>query len=165
MWLPIFTAAVLQFILRYLLGIVASNWETQWEKTTYSNLMPYFLLQGLVPAGIRLVPHTVLTFIFLEQLKKYFGIRIISWARSVTGHSSATHNTRLYSTLGIYKKMMEERESCTVHYMLVHVFLLLLLYLYLMDRSEMIDYSEQQPLEETNAGINFLYPFGRLMTC
>uniref|UniRef100_A0AAQ4RGC2 Solute carrier family 25 member 10b n=1 Tax=Gasterosteus aculeatus aculeatus TaxID=481459 RepID=A0AAQ4RGC2_GASAC len=33
---------------------------------------------GLVPAGIRLIPHTVLTFIFLEQLKKYFGIRIVS---------------------------------------------------------------------------------------
>lgn len=38
----------------------------------------YFRWQGLVPAGIRLVPHTVLTFIFLEQLKKYFGICIIS---------------------------------------------------------------------------------------
>lgn len=35
--------------------------------------------QGLVPAGIRLIPHTVLTFIFLEQLKKYFGIRVVSW--------------------------------------------------------------------------------------
>ncbi|CAB1344265.1 unnamed protein product, partial [Coregonus sp. 'balchen'] len=29
---------------------------------------------GLVPAGIRLIPHTVLTFIFLEQLKNNFGI-------------------------------------------------------------------------------------------
>lgn len=37
-----------------------------------------FLRQGLVPAGIRLIPHTVLTFIFLEQLKKHFGIRIVS---------------------------------------------------------------------------------------
>lgn len=36
------------------------------------------LWQGLVPAGIRLVPHTVLTFIFLEQLRKHFGIRIVS---------------------------------------------------------------------------------------
>lgn len=51
----------------------------------------FSLSQGLVPAGIRLIPHTVLTFMFLEQLKKYFGIRIISWARSVTGRSSATH--------------------------------------------------------------------------
>ncbi|MEQ2173189.1 hypothetical protein GOODEAATRI_029419, partial [Goodea atripinnis] len=41
-------------------------------------LKPFTLLQGLVPAGIRLIPHTVLTFVFLEQLKKYFGIRIIS---------------------------------------------------------------------------------------
>lgn len=41
-----------------------------------------FLWQGLVPAGIRLIPHTVLTFIFLEQLKKHFGIRIVSWTRS-----------------------------------------------------------------------------------
>ncbi len=38
----------------------------------------FSLSQGLVPAGIRLIPHTVLTFMFLEQLKKYFGIRIIS---------------------------------------------------------------------------------------
>ena len=36
------------------------------------------LPQGLVPAGIRLIPHTVLTFMFLEQLKNHFGIRIIS---------------------------------------------------------------------------------------
>lgn len=35
-------------------------------------------LQGLVPAGIRLIPHTVLTFIFLEQLKNNFGIVVIS---------------------------------------------------------------------------------------
>lgn len=41
-----------------------------------------FLWQGLVPAGIRLIPHTVLTFIFLEQLKKHFGIRTVSWTRS-----------------------------------------------------------------------------------
>lgn len=32
--------------------------------------------QGLVPAGIRLVPHTVLTFMFLEQLRKHFGIKV-----------------------------------------------------------------------------------------
>lgn len=31
--------------------------------------------QGLFPAGIRLVPHTVLTFLFLEQLRKHFGIK------------------------------------------------------------------------------------------
>lgn len=32
--------------------------------------------QGFVPAAIRLVPQTVLTFIFLEQLRKYFGIKV-----------------------------------------------------------------------------------------
>ncbi|XP_006790823.1 mitochondrial dicarboxylate carrier [Neolamprologus brichardi] len=41
-------------------------------------LGPLAFYKGLVPAGIRLIPHTVLTFIFLEQLKKHFGIRIIS---------------------------------------------------------------------------------------
>ncbi|KAM7418862.1 hypothetical protein PAMA_016135 [Pampus argenteus] len=43
-----------------------------------AKLGPMAFYKGLVPAGIRLIPHTVLTFIFLEQLKKYFGIRIIS---------------------------------------------------------------------------------------
>lgn len=41
-------------------------------------LGPLALYKGLVPAGIRLIPHTVLTFVFLEQLRKYFGIRVIS---------------------------------------------------------------------------------------
>ncbi|CAB1350241.1 unnamed protein product [Coregonus sp. 'balchen'] len=36
------------------------------------------LLTGLVPAGIRLIPHTVLTFIFLEQLRTCCGIRIVT---------------------------------------------------------------------------------------
>uniref|UniRef100_A0AAZ3SUA7 Mitochondrial dicarboxylate carrier n=1 Tax=Oncorhynchus tshawytscha TaxID=74940 RepID=A0AAZ3SUA7_ONCTS len=39
---------------------------------------PMAFYKGLVPAGIRLIPHTVLTFIFLEQLKNNFGIVIIS---------------------------------------------------------------------------------------
>uniref|UniRef100_A0A8C2Z4G4 Mitochondrial dicarboxylate carrier n=1 Tax=Cyclopterus lumpus TaxID=8103 RepID=A0A8C2Z4G4_CYCLU len=43
-----------------------------------AKLGPLAFYKGLVPAGIRLIPHTVLTFIFLEQLKKYFGIRIVS---------------------------------------------------------------------------------------
>ncbi|TNN70947.1 Mitochondrial dicarboxylate carrier [Liparis tanakae] len=43
-----------------------------------AKLGPQAFYKGLVPAGIRLIPHTVLTFIFLEQLKKHFGIRIIS---------------------------------------------------------------------------------------
>uniref|UniRef100_F6SG97 Uncharacterized protein n=1 Tax=Ornithorhynchus anatinus TaxID=9258 RepID=F6SG97_ORNAN len=33
-------------------------------------------LAGFFPAAIRLVPHTILTFVFLEQLRKYFGIKI-----------------------------------------------------------------------------------------
>uniref|UniRef100_A0A8I6GFJ0 Solute carrier family 25 member 10 n=1 Tax=Rattus norvegicus TaxID=10116 RepID=A0A8I6GFJ0_RAT len=39
---------------------------------------PGCMLQGwgLVPAGVRLVPHTVLTFMFLEQLRKHFGIKV-----------------------------------------------------------------------------------------
>uniref|UniRef100_A0AAQ5YW93 Solute carrier family 25 member 10 n=1 Tax=Amphiprion ocellaris TaxID=80972 RepID=A0AAQ5YW93_AMPOC len=43
-----------------------------------AKLGPMAFYKGLVPAGIRLVPQTVLTFIFLEQLKKHFGILIIS---------------------------------------------------------------------------------------
>lgn len=43
-----------------------------------ATLGPLAFYKGLVPAGIRLIPHTVLTFIFLEQLKNNFGIRIIS---------------------------------------------------------------------------------------
>lgn len=35
-------------------------------------------LQGFVPAAIRLIPHTVLTFVFLEQLRKYFGIKVVT---------------------------------------------------------------------------------------
>lgn len=36
------------------------------------------LFQGFVPAAIRLIPHTVLTFVFLEQLRKYFGIKVVT---------------------------------------------------------------------------------------
>ncbi|XP_059416291.1 mitochondrial dicarboxylate carrier [Carassius carassius] len=41
-------------------------------------LGPKAFYKGLVPAGIRLIPHTVLTFIFLEQLRLYFGIRAVT---------------------------------------------------------------------------------------
>ena len=34
---------------------------------------PLAFYKGYVPAFVRLGPHTVLTFIFLEQLKKNFG--------------------------------------------------------------------------------------------
>uniref|UniRef100_A0A8C5HMJ4 Mitochondrial dicarboxylate carrier n=1 Tax=Gouania willdenowi TaxID=441366 RepID=A0A8C5HMJ4_GOUWI len=43
-----------------------------------AKLGPLAFYKGLVPAGIRLIPHTVLTFIFLEQLRQHFGIRIVS---------------------------------------------------------------------------------------
>uniref|UniRef100_A0A0B8RY98 Mitochondrial dicarboxylate carrier n=1 Tax=Philothamnus irregularis TaxID=1899461 RepID=A0A0B8RY98_9SAUR len=43
-----------------------------------AKLGPLAFYKGLVPAGIRLVPHTVLTFVFLEQLRKYFGIKVLT---------------------------------------------------------------------------------------
>ncbi|EPY89654.1 mitochondrial dicarboxylate carrier-like protein, partial [Camelus ferus] len=43
-----------------------------------AKLGPLAFYKGLVPAGIRLVPHTVLTFVFLEQLRKHFGIKVPS---------------------------------------------------------------------------------------
>lgn len=48
-------------------------------------MLPYFThldmicVQGLVPAAIRLVPQTVLTFIFLEQLRLHFGAVVVTW--------------------------------------------------------------------------------------
>ncbi|KAM6957551.1 mitochondrial dicarboxylate carrier [Aplochiton taeniatus] len=43
-----------------------------------AKLGPKGFYKGLVPAAIRLMPHTVLTFIFLEQLKKHFGVVVIT---------------------------------------------------------------------------------------
>ncbi|XP_044234606.1 mitochondrial dicarboxylate carrier isoform X2 [Ursus arctos] len=43
-----------------------------------AKLGPLAFYKGLVPAGIRLMPHTVLTFVFLEQLRKHFGIKVLS---------------------------------------------------------------------------------------
>ncbi|XP_063076962.1 mitochondrial dicarboxylate carrier [Engraulis encrasicolus] len=43
-----------------------------------AKLGPKAFYKGLVPAAIRLMPQTVLTFIFLEQLRAHFGIRVIS---------------------------------------------------------------------------------------
>ncbi|XP_036268238.1 mitochondrial dicarboxylate carrier isoform X1 [Pipistrellus kuhlii] len=43
-----------------------------------ARLGPLAFFKGLVPAGIRLMPHTVLTFVFLEQLRKYFGVKVPS---------------------------------------------------------------------------------------
>ncbi|XP_028674202.1 mitochondrial dicarboxylate carrier [Erpetoichthys calabaricus] len=41
-------------------------------------LGPLAFYKGFVPAAIRLVPHTILTFVFLEQLRKNFGIKVIA---------------------------------------------------------------------------------------
>ncbi|NXX82442.1 DIC protein, partial [Urocolius indicus] len=41
-----------------------------------AKLGPFAFYKGFVPAAIRLIPHTVLTFVFLEQLRKYFGIKV-----------------------------------------------------------------------------------------
>uniref|UniRef100_A0A4W5KNS0 Solute carrier family 25 member 10 n=1 Tax=Hucho hucho TaxID=62062 RepID=A0A4W5KNS0_9TELE len=46
--------------------------------TDTAKLGPNAFYKGLVPAGIRLIPHTVLTFIFLEQLRTCCGIRIVT---------------------------------------------------------------------------------------
>uniref|UniRef100_A0A8C0HQS8 Mitochondrial dicarboxylate carrier n=1 Tax=Buteo japonicus TaxID=224669 RepID=A0A8C0HQS8_9AVES len=43
-----------------------------------AKLGPLAFYKGFVPAAIRLIPHTVLTFVFLEQLRKYFGIKVIT---------------------------------------------------------------------------------------
>lgn len=39
-----------------------------------SGVMGFF--KGYVPAFIRLAPHTILTFVFLEQLRLNFGTRV-----------------------------------------------------------------------------------------
>lgn len=41
-----------------------------------SGLMGFF--KGYVPAFIRLAPHTILTFVFLEQLRLNFGFAFVS---------------------------------------------------------------------------------------
>ncbi|KAM3864435.1 mitochondrial dicarboxylate carrier [Diretmus argenteus] len=38
-----------------------------------ARLGPKAFYKGLVPAAVRLIPHTVLTFVFLEQLRQHFG--------------------------------------------------------------------------------------------
>lgn len=43
-----------------------------------AKLGPLAFYKGLLPAGIRLMPHTMLTFVFLEQLRKHFGVRVSS---------------------------------------------------------------------------------------
>ncbi|NXI76597.1 DIC protein, partial [Rhipidura dahli] len=41
-----------------------------------AKLGPLAFYKGFVPAAVRLIPQTVLTFVFLEQLRKYFGIKV-----------------------------------------------------------------------------------------
>ncbi|NXV57437.1 DIC protein, partial [Molothrus ater] len=50
-------------------GVVHCAMET-------AKLGPLAFYKGFVPAAVRLVPQTVLTFLFLEQLRKYFGIKV-----------------------------------------------------------------------------------------
>uniref|UniRef100_A0A671YZ13 Solute carrier family 25 member 10 n=1 Tax=Sparus aurata TaxID=8175 RepID=A0A671YZ13_SPAAU len=45
--------------------------------TETANLGPKAFYKGLVPAAIRLIPHTVLTFMFLEQLRQHFGAVVV----------------------------------------------------------------------------------------
>ena len=42
--------------------------------TTKNCFFPLFF-QGFVPAWVRLAPHTILTWIFLEQLRVFFPIK------------------------------------------------------------------------------------------
>ncbi|XP_071385908.1 mitochondrial dicarboxylate carrier [Centroberyx affinis] len=46
--------------------------------TETAKLGPKAFYKGLVPAAIRLIPHTVFTFIFLEQLRQHFGAVVVS---------------------------------------------------------------------------------------
>ncbi|NXN21166.1 DIC protein, partial [Nycticryphes semicollaris] len=41
-----------------------------------AKLGPLAFYKGFVPAAVRLIPHTILTFVFLEQLRKHFGIKV-----------------------------------------------------------------------------------------
>ncbi|KAI3359750.1 hypothetical protein L3Q82_014115 [Scortum barcoo] len=43
-----------------------------------AKLGPKAFYKGLVPAAIRLIPHTVLTFMFLEQLRQHFGAVVVT---------------------------------------------------------------------------------------
>ncbi|XP_059203095.1 mitochondrial dicarboxylate carrier isoform X2 [Centropristis striata] len=43
-----------------------------------ARLGPEAFYKGLVPAAIRLIPHTVFTFIFLEQLRQHFGTVVVT---------------------------------------------------------------------------------------
>ncbi|OBS83014.1 hypothetical protein A6R68_22995 [Neotoma lepida] len=57
------------FVSSFIAGVFHCAMET-------AKLGPQAFYKGLFPAGIRLIPHTVLTFMFLEQLRKHFGIKV-----------------------------------------------------------------------------------------
>ncbi|XP_013880649.1 mitochondrial dicarboxylate carrier isoform X2 [Austrofundulus limnaeus] len=46
--------------------------------TETAKLGPKAFYKGLVPAAIRLIPQTVFTYIFLEQLKQHFGLVVVT---------------------------------------------------------------------------------------
>ncbi|CAN9505630.1 unnamed protein product [Ophioblennius macclurei] len=46
--------------------------------TETAKLGPKGFYKGLVPAAIRLVPHTVFTYVFLEQLRQHFGQVVVT---------------------------------------------------------------------------------------
>ncbi|TKS92053.1 Mitochondrial dicarboxylate carrier [Collichthys lucidus] len=46
--------------------------------TETAKLGPEAFYKGLVPAAIRLIPHTVFTFVFLEQLRQHFGAVVVT---------------------------------------------------------------------------------------
>lgn len=45
-------------------------------RSIYVELGPMGFFKGYVPAFIRLAPHTILMFVFFEQLRMYFGYRL-----------------------------------------------------------------------------------------
>lgn len=51
--------------------------HNQQLKTKYSPF--FFFFQGYILRFIRLAPHTILTFVFYEQLRLNFGIKTYSW--------------------------------------------------------------------------------------
>uniref|UniRef100_A0A3Q3SU69 Solute carrier family 25 member 10 n=1 Tax=Mastacembelus armatus TaxID=205130 RepID=A0A3Q3SU69_9TELE len=46
--------------------------------TETAKLGPKAFYKGLVPAAVRLIPHTVFTYIFLEQLRQHFGAVVVA---------------------------------------------------------------------------------------
>ncbi|XP_060882935.1 mitochondrial dicarboxylate carrier isoform X2 [Labrus mixtus] len=46
--------------------------------TETAKLGPKAFYKGLVPAAIRLIPHTVFTYLFLEQLRQRFGVMVVA---------------------------------------------------------------------------------------